>query len=480
MSTDSADPRRELLRSLPSVNDVLRLEQLAEAKEQAGHARTVNAIRATLGRIRDEMASGEVGHAPSPDELAHLVLSAIRAAARPSVRHVINATGVIIHTGLGRAVLPEAALRAVAEEVRGYCRLEIDRETGRRGHRDAAIGRLLCELTGAEAATIVNNNAAATFLSLRALAQGIEVIVSRGQLVEIGGSFRIPEIMAESGAVLREVGTTNRTRLADYEAAVSEATGLLLRVHTSNFRVVGFTEEASLAELVELGQRHHIPVMDDIGSGALIDLAPYGFTEEPTAPGSIREGADLVCFSGDKLTGGCQSGIIVGRADLISRLRGHPLYRAFRVDKLTLIVLETTLGLYLDPDTLLEANPTLRMMTEPPDKVARRAQRIARAIHAACPEAQITVSSAQAQIGSGSLPTETIPTKVVTVRLPGWSADELARRLRLSDPPVFTRIRDDRILIDAKTVLPGEAAIIGKTLGRISKGDPPGGSAPGG
>jgi len=478
MSTDSADPRRELLRSLPSVNDVLRLELLAEAKEQAGHARTVNAIRASLDRIRGDMGSGELDRAPSPDELAHLVLSAIRAAARPSVRHVINATGVIIHTGLGRSVLPEAAFRAIAEEARGYSLLEIDRETGQRGHREAAIGRLLCELTGAEAATVVNNNAAATFLSLRALARGMEVVVSRGQLVEIGGSFRIPEIMAESGATLREVGTTNRTRIADYEAAVSEATGLLLRVHPSNFRVVGFTEEAPLAELVALGRRHHLPVMDDIGSGALIDLAPYGFPGEPTAPGSIREGADLVCFSGDKLTGGCQSGIIVGRADLIDRLRSHPLHRALRVDKLTLIVLETTLRLYLDPDTLLEANPTLRMVTEPPDKVARRAQRIARAIHTACPEAQIALARSQAQVGSGSLPTETIPTTVVSVHLPGLSPNDLARRLRLADPPIFTRIRDDRVLIDAKTVLPGEAATIGKALGSIAKGAPPDDSTP--
>ncbi len=477
MSSDTADPRRDLLRSLPSVSDLLRLEQLSGAQEEAGHALTVSAIRATLDHVRRDLASGQSDRAPSPDDIVCLVLSALRVAARPSVRHVINATGVIIHTGLGRSVLPEAALHAIAEQARGYCLLEVDRETGRRGQRDAAIGKLLCELTGAEAAAVVNNNAAATLLCLRALARGMEVVVSRGQLVEIGGSFRLPQIMAESGAVLREVGTTNKTRIADYEAAISEATGLLLRVHTSNFKIVGFAQEASLAELVALGRRHHIPVMDDVGSGALIDLAAYGFAEEPTAPGSIREGADVVCFSGDKLTGGCQSGIILGRADLISRLRSHPLYRALRADKLTLIVLEMTLRLYLDPDTLLRANPTLRMITEAPDKVARRAQRIARAIHAACPQAQISLSSSHAQVGSGSLPTEVIPTKVVSLRLHGLSADELARRLRLSDPPIFTRIRDDRVLIDAKTVLPGEATIIGRALGSVSQEPMPGNGA---
>jgi L-seryl-tRNA(Ser) seleniumtransferase len=464
MPTDKPDPRREFLRSLPSVNDLLRLEALTAAKDQAGHALTVRAIRDTLEHLRAEIASGAVAHPLTPEEVAEAVLLALRAAERPSVRHVINATGVIIHTGLGRSVLPEAALRAIAEEACGYCLLEIDRETGQRSHRDAAIGKLLCELTGAEAACVVNNNAAATLLGLRALAQGMEVVVSRGQLVEIGGSFRIPDIMAESGATLREVGTTNKTRLADYEAAISEATALLLRVHTSNFKIVGFTEQPSLADLVALGRRQRIPVLDDIGSGALIDLAPYGFPEEPTAPGSIREGVDLVCFSADKLTGGCQAGIIVGRGDLVARLRAHPLYRALRIDKLTLIALETTLRLYLNPETLLDANPTLRMMTEPLDKVARRAQRIARAIQAACPQAQVSVQSDQAQVGSGSLPAESIPTKVVAVRLPGLSADDLARRLRLADPPIFTRIRDDRVLLDAKTVQHGEAQPVGEAF----------------
>jgi L-seryl-tRNA(Ser) seleniumtransferase len=469
MSGPDNEGKRQLLRGLPAVNDLLALEALAQAKEQAGHALAVKAIRATLDHVRQAIAEGRRNEAPSPAELAEMALKALAAAARPACRHVINATGVIIHTGLGRAVLPEAALQAIAQEARGYCLLETDRETGRRGHRDEAVGRLLCELTGAEAATVMNNNAAATLLCLDALARGREVIVSRGQLVEIGGSFRIPEIMAQSGAILREVGTTNKTRLADYEAALSEETALLLRVHASNFKIVGFTEQASLAELVDLGRRHHIPVMHDIGSGALIDLAPHGFADEPTAPGSLAQGADLVCASGDKLLGGCQAGSILGRRDLVAHLRRSPLYRALRVDKLTLIVLETTLRLYLNPDTLLEANPTLRMIAEPLDVCARRASRIARAIRQHAPQASVAVSASRAQIGSGSVPGESLPTKVVSVRVPGLSADELARRLRLCEPPIFTRIRDDRVLIDAKTVLHGESKLIGEAFAGIAR-----------
>ncbi|MBM3501840.1 MAG: L-seryl-tRNA(Sec) selenium transferase, partial [Armatimonadetes bacterium] len=257
-------------------------------------------------------------------------------------------------------------------------------------------------------------------------------------------------------------------RLADYEAAISDDTALLLRVHTSNFKIVGFTEQASLAELVELGNRNFIPVMDDIGSGALIDLSPFSFPDEPSAPASIREGADLVCASGDKLLGGCQAGLILGREELVSELRHSPLYRALRVDKLALIVLETTLRLYLDPATLLEANPTLRMIAEPLEACARRAARMARAIRRTCPPADVVVGGSHAQIGSGSLPGERLPTKVVAVRLPDLTADELARRLRLAEPAVFSRIRDDRVLLDAKTVLPGEATAIGEAFRHLT------------
>jgi len=459
--------RQALLRTLPAVNDVLALESLAEAKARAGHAVTVRAVRESLDRMRHAVLAGEREAPPSPEELAATVLRALAAGARPTCRHVINATGVIIHTGLGRAVLPEAALRAIAEEARGYCLLETERESGQRGARDAAVAQLLCELTGAEAATVVNNNAAATLLCLSGLARRREVIVSRGQLVEIGGSFRIPDIMAQSGAILREVGATNRTRAADYEAAITDDTALLLRVHTSNYKIVGFTGQATLAELAALGEHYMVPVLDDIGSGALVDLAPYGFPDEPTAPGSLREGADLVCASTDKLLGGCQGGVILGRGDLVEELRRSPLYRALRVDKLTLIALETALRLYLDPQTLLEANPTLRMISEPLDTCARRAARVARAIRQRAPQAQVSVATSRAQIGSGSVPGESLPTKVVAVRVPGLSAEELARRLRLAEPPVFTRIRDGRVLLDAKTVLPGEPPAVGEAFGQV-------------
>lgn len=460
----ASNDRRDLLRGLPSVNEMLQLEKLSAAKDEAGRAATVRAIRGTLDRVRHAVLSGDRDDVPAPDDLAEVVLRTVTASARPACRHVINATGVIIHTGLGRSVLPEAALRAIAEEARGYCLLETERQTGKRGHRDVPVGRLLCELTGAEAATVVNNNAAATLVALDALARGGEVIVSRGQLVEIGGSYRIPEIMAQSGAIMREVGTTNKTRLSDYEAAINEDTALLLRVHASNFKIVGFAEQVPLADLVELGRRHHLPVMDDIGSGALIDMAPHGFPDEPTAPRSIEAGADIVCASADKLAGGCQGGLILGRSDLVQHIRDCPLFRAVRVDKLTLIVLETTLRLYLDPDTLLQTNPTLRMITEPVDGVARRASNIARRIRKAAPQAKVVVSSGEARVGSGSAPTEAVPTKIVSVRMPQMSADELARRLRMSEPPIFTRIRDDRVLIDAKTVLSGEEKLIGSAF----------------
>lgn len=460
MSKVSAERKRELLRALPSVNELLALEPLATAQATAGRGPTTNAVRATLSRVRRAITSGELVETPSREELTTAALRTLAASSRPACRHVVNATGVIIHTGLGRAVLPEAVLHAIAREARGYCLLETDQETGRRGKRQTALCTLLCQLTGAEAALVVNNNAAATLLCLSVLAKGREVIVSRGELVEIGGSFRIPEILAQSGAVLREVGTTNRTRVADYEAAITEKTALLLRVHPSNFRILGFTERPSLAELVELGRRHSIPVMDDIGSGALIDLSPYGFPHEPTMPRSVRQGADVVCASADKLLGGCQAGIIVGRHDLVSQLERSPLYRALRVDKLTVIALEATLRLYLDPDTLLTANPTMRMITEPLEACARRASRIARAIRQARPEAEVAITSSRAQIGSGSVPGETLPTKVVAVRVPGISTDDLARRLRKAEPPIFTRVREDRVLIDAKTVLPDEITAI--------------------
>ncbi len=455
-----SDHRQDLLRGLPSVNDMLALDALDQAKTAAGHTVTADAIRTALESVRDDILSGGRNDIPAPEVLADTIIAALAESARPSCRHVINATGVIIHTGLGRSVLPDAALEAIAREARGYCLLETDRETGQRGQRDAGLNQLLRDLTGAESATVVNNNAAATLLCLDALAKGREVVVSRGQLVEIGGSFRIPDIMAHSGAIMREVGATNKTHPSDYENAISETTGLLLRVHTSNYKIVGFAEEVPLEDLVALGRRHHVPVMDDTGSGSLIDMAPLGFPDEPSIPQSIAAGADVVCASGDKLLGACQAGVICGREDLIRRIRRSPLYRAMRVDKLTLIMLETTLRLFRNPETLRAAVPTLRMLTEPIEDVTKRASRIARGIRAAVPEAEVSVEPDHAQVGSGSAPAEPLPTKVVSISVPGVGAEEIGRKLRMSEPPIFTRIRDDRVIIDAKTVLPDEVSLI--------------------
>ena len=465
------------LRDIPSVDELLNRPSLAALVAEAGRPYVAVRIREVLEEARRQLRSGDrppglsgAEGASADEPLADLeqrIARRVQEGLAPSLRAVINATGVILHTNLGRAPLSAEAAERVSEAAASYTNLEYDLEAGRRGRRDVHAARLLRQLLGAPA-MVVNNNAAAVLLVLNTLAEGGEVVVSRGELIEIGGSFRIPEIMAQSGALLREVGATNKTRIADYEAAITEETALLLRVHTSNFKMVGFTEQASLSELVELGRRHHLPVMDDIGSGALIDLSRYGLPEEPTAPASLSAGADLVCASADKLLGGCQGGVILGRQDLIARLRRGPLYRALRVGKLTLIVLETTLRLYLDPDTLMEANPTLRMIAEPPEVCARRAVRIARAIRQSAPHADVVVATSRAQIGSGSAPGESLPTKVVSVRIPGLAADELARRLRLSEPPIFTRIRDDRVVIDAKTVLHGEAAAIGEAFRHLT------------
>jgi L-seryl-tRNA(Ser) seleniumtransferase len=379
---------------------------------------------------------------------AHLALTTA-----PKLRSVINATGVILHTNLGRAPLAAVAADAARAAAAGYLNLELDLATGQRASRQDAIREWVCRLTGAESATAVNNCAAATVLVLRALAAGREVIVSRGQLVEIGGSFRIPEIMAVSGAVLREVGTTNITRCDDYEQAIGPGTALLLRVHQSNFRIHGFTESASLDELVALGRKHGIPVVDGIGSGALVDFARFGLSGEPMAADSIRAGADLVLFSGDKLLGGPQAGIIAGRKDLIDRIERDPLMRAVRLDKMTLAALEATLRLYLDEAKALAEVPVLRLLGLPLEELRQRADRFAERLRA------ILGLAAQARddeafVGGGSLPDRALPTVVVEVTAAGLSDAELARRLRIGNPAVLGRVQGGVVLLDLRTVFP--------------------------
>jgi L-seryl-tRNA(Ser) seleniumtransferase len=383
------------------------------------------------------------------------------------LREAINATGIILHTGLGRAVLPAGVVDSMLGELKGYCTLAVDRESGERAERDELVEYILTELTGAEAATVVNNNAAATMLALAALAAQKEVIVSRGQLIEIGGSFRLPEVMAQSGARLVEVGATNRTHPKDYQRAITENTAAILRVHPSNYRVVGFTSEVPLRELAELAHGRNLTLIDDLGAGALVDLRPFGLPHEPTVRESIEAGADVVLFSGDKLIGAGQCGVIVGRKALIDKLRKHPLMRAVRVDKTCLMVLERTLHLFRDPARLQTEHPTYRMMSTPLEALKSRASELARLISVQSKKARTEVVASQTFLGSGSLPTEGIPSFVVAVVLPGMSASELARRLRQDRMCVFGRIENDQVLLDVRTLSDGQLALLAEAVGRV-------------
>jgi len=409
------------LRDLPSVDELARTTD-----DPLG----VPAARTVLARAREQIRAGS-----DPGDLGELIAEELRAARAPRLRRLLNATGVIVHTNLGRAPLAAAALEHVAEAARGYSNLEYDLAAGGRGSRQTHVAGLLRRLTGAESALVVNNNAAAVLLALAALAEGREVLVSRGELIEIGDGFRIPDVLARSGARLREVGTTNRTRAADYEEAIGPETAVLLRVHQSNFRIVGFTEQPSVDELAQVAQSNKLVFVDDLGSGALVDVG-----DEPTARAGIAAGADLVCFSGDKLLGGPQAGIVVGRADLVERLRRHPLQRALRADKLTLAALEGTLRLALErPDEI----PVLRMLREPAESVRERAERLAQLVAG---EVEETVARA----GGGALPLTELPSYACAVE------EELAERLRAAEPPVVGIVRDGRLLLDCRTLADSE------------------------
>src|SRR3954449_9668225 len=414
------------LRDLPSVDELARDERLAG--EPAALA--VAAARSALERAREEIRAGH-----EPGDLGERALRELAAARAPSLRCVLNATGVLVHTNLGRAPLPEAALERALEIGRSYSNLEYDLSAGARGSRQDHVASILRRLTGAEAALVVNNNAAAVMLALAALAEGREVLVSRGELIEIGDGFRIPDVLTRSGARLREVGTTNRTRAADYEQAIGPDTAVILRVHQSNFRVVGFTEQPRVAELAQVAQSHKLVFVDDLGSGALVDIG-----DEPTARASLAAGADLVCFSGDKLLGGPQAGIVAGRAELVERLRRHPLQRALRADKLTLAALEGTLRLALEtPDEV----PVLRMLREPIDRVRGRAERLAVLVGG---EVEETVARA----GGGALPLAELQSFACAVE------QDLAERLRAAEPPVVGIVRDGRLLLDCRTLTDAE------------------------
>ncbi len=458
-----------LLRKIPSLDALLREEAVCRLIGDHGREIVAAECRAMLDEARAGLIAAGAEAAPVPD-LAPQALAArldTRLAARsaPSLGPAVNATGIVMHSGLGRAVLSEAAREALAAVAAGYSTLALDPGTGKRVSRDRHVEGLLRQLTGAEAATVANNNAAATVLILNTLARGKEVVVSRGQLVEIGGSFRMPDVMATSGAVLREVGTTNKTHFGDYAAAVGDATGAILRVHHSNYRIIGFAEEPPIEELVSLGQARGIPVVDDLGSGALVDLGPYGLAPEPMVQASIRAGADVVCFSGDKLIGGPQCGIIVGKAAWIQKIKKNPLARAFRCGKLSLAGLEATLRLFLAPDRLAERHPIYRMLSLTPEAIGRRVKKTAAALRKALPrDVVVSVEDGESQVGSGAAPIETLPTKVLSVRSPALSAEDLARRLRSLDPPVYARIHKDAVLLDFRTVQPGQDALVEHAL----------------
>jgi L-seryl-tRNA(Ser) seleniumtransferase len=449
------------LRQLPSVNDLLQSPVLSPLVERLSHNVVVRGARELLEEVRQQYQQVRDGAGmPSVGELAERISRRLLEGDRPRLVPVINATGILLHTGLGRAPLAETALEAVAEVGRGYSSVELDLATGQRSNRNLLVRHLLCELTGAESAVVVNNNAGATVLVLAALAQGRDVIVSRGQLIEIGGSFRLPEIMAVSGARMVEVGTTNKTRLTDYEAAIAESTAALLRVHTSNFRVVGFTAEVPLEDLVDLGRRRGLKVIDDIGSGALVDFAQYGFADEPVARRSVEAGAGVVLFSGDKLLGGPQAGLIVGREDSIRRIERHPFMRALRVDKLTLAALEATLRLYRNPERAAAAVPLLMLLSTPPEKLKQRARRLAKRLGELPAITTAEVVEDVCYLGGGSIPTQQLPTCCTAVVPEDGALDDMAGRLRLGSPAVVARVQGGQLLFDLRTVFPHQDAQI--------------------
>ena len=467
-----SEARKSALRSLPSVDQLLQRVQGEPALSDIPRARIVQAVREVLagerGRLMDGLKRAGAVVPPDPDALARRVVAELSRAGAFSLAPVINATGVVLHTNLGRALLSPLAIERLHRVGAAYSNLEMDLRSKERGSRYAHVDGLLRRLTGAEASLVVNNNAAAVLLALESLARGKEVVVSRGELIEIGGEFRIPDIMRRSGALLREIGTTNRTHLKDYAGAIGPETALLLKVHTSNYRVLGFTAQVSTRELVELGHSRGIPVMEDLGSGCFVDLRPYGFPYEPTVPDVVAAGVDLVSFSGDKLLGGPQAGIVVGKAGLVERLRTNPLNRALRIDKLTLAALEATLYAY-EAGNALETMPTLRMLTEPLAAVRRRARRLLRRLSPRVEAALgATLVEGRAQVGGGSLPLVELPTVALGVGMPGRPAHELDQALRAGEPPVIGRIADDRLLLDCRTVLNSDIPALAQALSRLA------------
>jgi L-seryl-tRNA(Ser) seleniumtransferase len=465
--------KSELFRDLPSVDELIRSPEIAALSRAHGTVATTDAARAVVTRLRQEIASGLLDAAAlrlALEGVARAIELQLRRALSHSLRPVINATGVILHTNLGRAPLAQAALEHVLETAVGYSNLELDVESGERGKRDVHVDqlfrKLLSEGSAAVSTIVVNNNAAAVLLALNTLAEGGEVIVSRGELVEIGGSFRIPDVMAKSGAILREVGTTNRTRIADYETAINERTRLLLRVHRSNFEISGFTEQPSVEQLVGLAHERGLPLMEDLGSGALVDLQMFGLHGEPGVLDNLRAGVDVVTYSGDKLLGGPQSGLLSGRADLIASMRSNSLFRALRVDKLTYAALEATLLAYVKRDHA--SIPALKMMGMTQQEIGARAAALAGKLRSDSVKLNVEVIDGESVIGGGAAPSSVLPTRLLALTCVGLSADELSAELRKFEPPIITRVEEERVLLDLRTVFPDQDSLIIEALRRIA------------
>jgi len=445
---------RNMMKDIPKVDRMLDWPGISVLLAKHPRPEVLAAVRTVLGQLRELVRSNCTAVSLEPARITARVSSELASRSRPSLQALVNGTGVVVHTNLGRSPLADEAEEAIRRVSAGYSNLEFDLETGERGTRYAHVEGLVCELTGAEAALVVNNNAAAVILALSSLAQGREVIVSRGELVEIGGSFRIPDVMQQSGAKLVEVGTTNRTHLRDFQDALTDATALLLKVHTSNFAIVGFTADTSVAEMSSVGQASAIPVMLDAGSGCLIDLSPYGIAGEPTIRKYLDAGADGVTFSGDKLLGGPQAGLIAGARRYIEPMKRHPLLRALRMDKLSLASLEATLRLYRDDRRALAAIPTLRMLTMSAGQLARRADLIARRLRRTLPDTVTLVKHpGESSAGGGSFPLLQLPTTLIEVRIAGYSPEQVELALRRASTPVIGRIQRDRFLLDVRTVL---------------------------
>jgi L-seryl-tRNA(Ser) seleniumtransferase len=463
--------QQALLRKLPGVDYVLDLWERAYPARKLPRSVVVESIRKALEKLRSTILAADetVDEALfSKSELLHLTEQIVNEAMGFNLKHVINATGVVVHTNLGRSLLPESVARHVAEISSRYSNLEFDLEKGARGSRYSCVEDILCEISGAESAMVVNNNAGAVFLSLETLARGQEVIVSRGELVEIGGSFRIPDVMARSGARLVEVGTTNRTHLADYEGAIRGDTALLLKVHTSNYSIVGFTSNVSLKDMVALGAKYHLPVMKDLGSGNFVDFSKYGFINEPTVQDTVATGADVVTFSGDKMLGGPQAGIIVGKKDAVEGIKKNPINRALRIDKMTLAALEATLHLYRDETEAISAIPTLSMLTMPAKVISNKARRLRdRLKKLVSNRLEIVLMNSSSRVGGGALPLQELPTKCVGVKIEGLSANRIDRVMREATPPIIGRIENELVVMDMRTVQDEEIAIIAATFKRI-------------